>query len=134
MPYDDSNWQDKFIIKKSSKKKAGKGLFAKVKIKKGEHIGYYTGKILNGKQIMKEPYISSLYLMQVTEDYYILGEGKGSGFASMINHCKKPNAEMVVSTRWKTARIRAIKKIKKGEEIFYDYGKEYWNNMGKKPK
>ena len=41
---------------------------------------------------------------------------------------------MVVSTRWKTARIRAIKKIKKGEEIFYDYGKEYWNNMGKKPK
>jgi hypothetical protein len=134
MPYDDSNWKDKFAIKKSSKKKAGKGLFAKVKIKKGEHIGYYTGKILNGKQILREPYISSLYLMQVTEDHYILGEGKGSSFVSMINHCKKPNAEMVVSTRWKTARIRAIKKISKGEEIFYNYGKEYWDNMGKKPK
>lgn len=134
MAYNDSNWQEKFEIKKSSIKKAGKGLFAKVGIKKGEHIGYYTGKKLTAKQTEREPYVSSKYLMTVTKNCFILGEGKGSGFASYINHSSKPNAEIIISKKKKTARIAAIKKIKKGEEIFYDYSNEYWDNMDIKPR
>ena len=69
MPFDDSNWNDKFEVKTSSIKQAGKGLFAKIKIDKGEHIGYYTGKFLTAKQTEREPYISSKYLMTVTKNY-----------------------------------------------------------------
>lgn len=128
------NWFEKFTIKNSTKKNAGKGVFTRVNIKKNEHIGYYTGKILNAKQIERKPYSDSLFILQVTKDYYILGEGKDSSFTSYINHSDKPNARLVVSTRWKTARIVALKNIKKGEEIFYDYSNEYWDNLGKKPK
>lgn len=134
MKYNDVNWQDRFEIKESCKEDAGRGVFAKTNIKKGEHIGYYTGKVLSAKQIQREPYISSSYLVQVTHNYFILGEGKGINFVSFINHCSKPNAELVVSTRWKTARIVALKNIKKGEEIFYNYSDEYWENIGKTPK
>lgn len=133
MAYDDSDWRDRFTIKKSSKKKAGKGVFTTRHIGKGEHIGYYRGRILNDKQADREPYISSRYLLEVCGDCYIFGEGRGSSFTSFINHSDKPNARLVVSTRWKTARIEAIKRIRKGEEIFYDYGPEYWENLGRKP-
>ncbi len=134
MPFDDSDWQERFKIRKSSKRKAGKGLFARRKIRKGEHIGYYTGRILKEKQADREPFISSRYLLEICEDCYILGEGKGASFTRFINHSNKPNAQLVVSTRWKTARIEAIRKITEGEEIFYDYGDEYWENLGKKPR
>lgn len=133
MPYSDKNWEDKFEIKESSIKGAGKGLFTKVPIKKGEHIGYYTGRYLTEKQLEREPFISSKYIMTISKNCYILGEGKGSGFASFINHSNKPNAEIIVSTRWKTARISAIKKIKPGEEIFYNYSDEYWENLEVEP-
>lgn len=134
MPYSDKGWEEKFEVKKSSIKKAGKGVFTKVKIKKGEHIGFYTGKILTAKQIEKEPYISSSYIMEVTKNYYILAEGKKANFTRFINHSNKPNAEIIISKKKKTARIAAIKKIKKGEEIFYDYSDEYWENIGFDPK
>lgn len=134
MPFDDSKWKEKFEVKKSSIKNAGKGLFAKVRINKGDHIGYYTGKYLTAKQIEREPYVSSKYIMTVTKNCYILGEGKGSGFVSFINHSNKPNAEIIVSTRWKTSRIAAIKNIKPGEEIFYNYSDEYWDNVDFEPR
>lgn len=45
-----------------------------------------------------------------------------------MNHSSKPNVRLVVSVRWKTARFEAIRKIKSGEELFFDYGDEYWIN------
>ena len=129
----DNGWEDKFEIKKSKIKGAGKGVFAKKEIKKGEHIGYYTGKVINAKQLDKEPYISSLFILQITKDHFVYGEGKGSNFVSFINHSNKPNAELIVSTRWKTGRIAAVRKIKPGEEIFYNYSAGYWSALEKTP-
>ncbi len=134
MPVKDTGWEDRFEVKSSSKIDAGKGVYAKTQIKKGEHIGFYTGKIINDSQIYRKPYNSSLYIVHVSNGHYIYGEGKGSNFVSFINHCSKPNAKLVVSTRWKTARIVAVKKINKGEEVFYDYSNDYWINLGKVPK
>ncbi|MBK8946761.1 MAG: SET domain-containing protein-lysine N-methyltransferase [Ignavibacteriae bacterium] len=134
MKYYEKNWEENFEIKASKISGAGLGVFTKRNIKKGEHIGFYTGKILNAKQLSREPYISSLFILQITKNYFIYGEGKGSNFVSYINHSNKPNAELVVSTRWKTARIVAIKNIKQGDEIFYNYSDEYWKILEKTPK
>ena len=134
------NWtEDDFKVKKSTIPKAGKGLFSKVKIRPGDCIGHYTGKVLTDAQANLEPYIDSLYLVWVCKDYWIWGEGPLSNYTRFINHDdKKPNAELVTSNRWKTARIVATRKIKRGEEVFFDYGEEYWEvvdiEMNKRPK
>lgn len=114
---------------------AGKGLFATEDIKAGEHIGFYTGKVLNDYQANRKPYVDSLYLVYVCKDYWINGEGRLANYTRYINHaCKKCNSRLVTSTRWKTARIEAVRPIKAGEEIFFDYGDEYWETLGIKPK
>lgn len=33
---------------------------------------------------------------------------------------------MIVSTRWKTVRIECIREIFPGDEIFINYGEDYW--------
>lgn len=123
-----------FEVRPSKFPGAGLGLFAKVPVRKGDTIAYYTGKILTDKQSDREPYVSSRYLLWVCKDHWIYGEGPAAGYARLINHCHdKPNAELVVSTRWKTARIRALRAIPAGQEILYDYGPDYWETLGQHP-
>lgn len=123
-----------FEVKTSSIPGIGVGLFTKVTLKKGDHIGFYTGKVLTDDQAESDKYVESRYLLWICKDHWIYGEGKGAGYTRYINHSSRPNAELVTSVRWKTARFRALKTIKAGEEIFFDYGHEYWDNMDFKPK
>lgn len=121
--------EEDFEIKDSSIPGIGKGLFTKVNLKKGDHIGYYTGKVLTDDQAESDRYVESKYLLWICKDHWIFGEGKGSSYTRYINHSNKPNLELVTSVRWKTARFRALKAIKAGEELFFDYGPEYWEHM-----
>ncbi len=115
-----------FEVKRSSIKGAGKGLFAKKAIRPGDTIGHYTGKVLTDRQTERKPYSESVYIMWVCKDHNILGEGPLANYTRYINHKSKPNGQIVTSNRWKTARIEAIKHIKPGQEIFIDYGPDYW--------
>ncbi len=118
---------DSFEIKNSPGR--GKGLFAKVRIGKGETIGYYTGEIMRDWHSTRDPYRSSLYLLWVCKDHWINAVGPKANYSRYMNHSDTPNAELIVSTRWKTARIESLRSIKPGEEIFYSYGDEYWEAM-----
>jgi len=122
---------DSFIIKNSPGR--GKGVFAKTMIKKGETIGYYVGEIIRDWHANREPYVSSLYLMWVCKNRWINAVGPKSNYTRYINHGEKPNAELIISTRWKTARIESLRAIKPGQEIFYSYGDEYWEAMETDP-
>jgi len=115
-----------FEVKRSGIKGAGKGLFTQKTIRPGDTIGHYTGKILTDKQTERKPYSESVYIMWVCKDHNILGEGPLSNYTRYINHKSKPNSQIVTSNRWKTARIEAIKHIRAGQEIFIDYGPDYW--------
>lgn len=126
--------EENFEIKPSSIPGIGLGLFAKVPIAKGDTIGYYTGKILTDNQANSNKYCYSKYLLWICEDHWIWGEGKLSNYTRYMNHSEKPNILLVTSTRWKTARFEALKKIAAGEELFFDYGDEYWENMEFDPK
>jgi VIT1/CCC1 family predicted Fe2+/Mn2+ transporter len=53
---------------------------------------------------------------------------KKSNYTRFINHSKKPNCKFVVSTRYKTARVEALRNIKIGEELYLDYGPEFFIN------
>jgi SET domain-containing protein len=115
-----------FTIGPSTIEGAGNGLFSNVKIKVGDTIGHYTGEILNDEEVNELPYVDSDYILWVCKDHNIVGEGALANYTRYINHSEQANGRIVVSTRWKKARIEAIVSIAPGEEIFIDYGPAYW--------
>lgn len=122
-----------FEIKDSTVPGIGKGLFTKQKLYKGDTIGYYTGRIISDDDAESPKYIDSKYLLYICKDWWIYGEGRESNYTRYINHSDKPNALLVTSVRWKTARFEVLKPIPEGGEIFFDYGKDYWDNVDFKP-
>ncbi|MDX1346388.1 MAG: SET domain-containing protein-lysine N-methyltransferase, partial [Sedimenticolaceae bacterium] len=70
------------------------------------------------------------YLLWVCKDTNIVAEGELASYTRYINHSDDPNARFVVSTRWKKARVEALKRIRPGEEIFLDYGPYFWEAVG----
>lgn len=118
-----------FVVKESLVKGIGLGLYTKHHLFKGDTIGYYTGTIITDEDAESPKYIDSKYLLYVCKDWWICGEGKKANYTRYINHSSKPNARLIVSARWKTARFVAIKSIPAGTEIFFDYGRDYWDNV-----
>ena len=55
------------------------------------------------------------------------------GYASIYNHSDNPNCKIILHTEKKIAHIVTLRKIKKGEELFFNYGGLYWQNK-KAPK
>jgi hypothetical protein len=63
---------------------------------------------------------------------YVIGCNDGKvgimlGHASIYNHSDNPNVLWMIDYENNTAVIKAIKRIKPGDEIFADYGSEYWS-------
>ena len=50
------------------------------------------------------------------------------GNAMMYNHSSDPNAEWEIHDDNNFVRFKALKTISKGEEIFHNYGEEYWES------
>ncbi len=102
---------------------AGLGLFAMDDIKKGEWIIEYVGELKSNKEIEDN---TTKYLFEVNSKWTIDGSMR-SNTARYINHAHHANAEPeVIKNR---VFIQAKKPIKKGDEITYDYGKEYYDEF-----
>lgn len=103
---------------------AGLGLFAEKDIKKGDYIIEYIGIVRPNKEVEGN---TTKYLFEVNNRITIDGSPRWNT-ARYINHsCKKGNAESdIIKAR---VYIKAIKNIAKGDEITYDYGKEYFNEF-----
>lgn len=118
-----------FEVRESTIPGAGKGLFSKVRIEIEETIGYYQGAIITVEELNNGRCSGSDYLMFISAKHIIVGEGPKANYTRYINHSSSPNAFLVVSTRWKTARFEAIRPIAPGDEIFFNYGEQYWPNL-----
>ncbi len=106
------------VVKRAA---AGLGLFAARPIKKGERIIEYKGRAIS----KDEEYTSrSKYLFEVKRGLTIDGQAR-SNKARYINHSCRPNCEPEIEKG--RVFIDAVKNIKEGEELAYDYGKEYFN-------
>ena len=115
-----------FEVRPSTIEGAGKGLFAKTPIAEEDTIGYYTGEVIGENEFHDPERPFSAYVLWVCRTHIIVGEGPKANYTRYINHSDEPNAFLVVSSRWKTARFEALRAIAPGEEIFFDYGEDYW--------
>ena len=109
-----------YKIKKSKIDK--KGLYANTNIKNRTKIIEYKGKIVTKKQVEKDPKFDNdkaIYLFNINKKYDLDGDFKFN-IARLINHSGNPNCE-VYGTGLKVW-VYAIRDIKKGEELTYDYG------------
>lgn len=104
----------------------GLGIRAKKDLLGREEIGCYYGELKRKGDSVGWKYDFGYAL----KDYYI--DGEMGGYMSYLNHSDNPNVDVI----WKMHDIgtnnelhlvfRLNKNVKKGEELFIDYGEEYW--------
>lgn len=100
---------------------AGLGLYATEMIPKGACIIEYVGKRITPEE---EETSKSKYLFEIRKGFTLDGKPKWNK-AGYINHSCRPNAETEIYKE--RIYVMARRTIKPGEEITYDYGKEYFD-------
>ncbi|MBN43987.1 MAG: SET domain-containing protein-lysine N-methyltransferase [Rhodobiaceae bacterium] len=120
-----------WVVKKS--KVHGHGVFATNDIKNDVKIIEYVGEKVSRsegdkrsekrlKKYLNSKTTGSVYIFELNSRYDIDGSPHYNK-ARYINHSCRPNCE--VDIRKGKIWIKSIKKIKKGEELTYDYGYEF---------
>jgi len=101
--------------------KTGLGLFATKLIRRGTFIVRYTGRKLRNAVADQ---LDTKYLFEINSRWTIDGSSR-SNIARYINHSCRPNAETDIKKH--KILISAIKTIHPGDEITYNYGRDYFN-------
>ncbi len=111
----------------------GRGVRAKISLPKSAKIGCYIGPIKEGHYYDERWKYSFQY---VFKKYSVDGSSIES-IMSLLNHSDKPNCDVLYEIH-KVEDIEEIhltfilsKDVKRGEEIYIDYGKEYWEFASK---
>ena len=109
-----------YKVKKS--KIDNQGVYAARNIKAGTIIIYYKGKLITKKETDRNPKYDNdkaIYLFNLNSRYDLDGDFEYND-ARLINHTCNPNCE--VAGKGLKLWIFALRDIKKGEELSYDYG------------
>lgn len=124
--------EEHLVVKKSNIPGAGKGLFTKKAIAKGERIVEYKGKTSTWKEVDHRDG-SNVYIYYVNRNFVIDARTYPKSLGRYVNDARgltiikglTNNCEYVQEgTR---VFIDAIKNIPAGSELFVSYGKEYWD-------
>jgi uncharacterized protein len=99
--------------------KTGLGLFTGVPIKKGQFIIRYRGRKIP-TEITDD--LNNRYMFEINTRWTIDGANRRN-IARYINHSCRPNSEVYIVGH--DIKIRAIKNIKPGTELSYNYGRNY---------
>jgi uncharacterized protein len=125
----------KLVVKKSQLPGAGKGLYTKEFIKEGTAIVEYKGEIIDDKESERRAEEEDIYgyMFFINKKHCIDAYHTPQHVARYANDARgiarvkglKNNSDYEIVK--KKCFITATKDIQPGEEIFVDYGKEYWD-------
>lgn len=103
----------------------GLGLFATTPIAKQDYIVTYRGRRIPTKDAQtRERYAGAKYMFEISRQWTIDGSSRRN-VARYLNHSCRPNTEAVL--RKGKIVIKALRAIAPGDEITYDYGKDYFD-------
>lgn len=109
-----------FVVKRT---RTGLGLFALEPIPANKRIIEYTGKLVLNKEVEES---RGKYYFGVNTKWCLDGRER-SNLARYINHSCRPNSQAFIAGHrvW----IWSKKRIKAGDEITVDYGKDYFEKV-----
>ncbi|MGQ0828289.1 MAG: SET domain-containing protein [Bacteroidota bacterium] len=127
---------DDLEVKPSRIPKAGKGLFTKRDIKKGERVVEYLGEIITDKECEKRAEKDQFgYVFYINKKKCIDAQHVPEALARYANDARglvkikgvnnNASYEIWQNRGW----ITAEKNIKAGSEILVSYGAEYWRDI-----
>jgi hypothetical protein len=116
------------IVQRNSKIH-GQGVFATAPIKKGEDVIEYKGKLRTHEEVDEEygGKDTGHTFLFILNDTYVIDANIGGNVARWLNHGCAPNCQAFViedesgDPRKDKVVIEAIRNIKTGEELTYDY-------------
>ena len=102
----------------------GKGVFSAATLKKGEVLIEYVGEVISWKEALRrhphDPKDPDHTFYFHIDDKHVIDAKHGGNAARWINHACTPNCEAdEIDGR---IFIKALRTIKPGTELFYDYG------------
>jgi uncharacterized protein len=104
----------------------GNGMFALRDIPQGQILIEYQGRIINWKEALRrhphDPKQPNHTFYFSLEDGRVIDGNDDGNEARWINHACKPNCEADEDEQNSRVWIKALRDLKKGEELFYDYG------------
>jgi len=117
----------------------GFGVFAKKNIKKDAMVGEYTGILRNYSIKPDSKYAFAYPTIQIGEIKYddlVVDANEAGNITRFINHSiehKNVEHTIVYDNKGRHIVFYASRNIKAGEQLFIDYGEEYWDYFGIKP-
>lgn len=124
--------EDYLYVKSSQIINSGKGLFTAIEIYKDEIISIFKGEILSDEEaknradLGKDAYFINLLNGKILDCQDTDGFAKYANDASGFATSDFKNNSKITLDENENVCLVAIRKIKSGEEIFCDYGKNYW--------
>jgi len=109
----------------------GKGIRVKRDLRRGVEIGCYLGE-LKGCGDNSDGVYDFAYALR---GFYV--DGRNGSLLSFCNHSDRPNVDVI----WRMHNVgndelhlvfRVNRDVREGEELFIDYGEEYWEGMRKR--
>lgn len=124
--------EKQLIVKRSTLKGAGKGLFTTKAIPKGERIVEYKGKVTKWNEVNDRNGLNG-YIYYVNRNHVIDAWGAKGALARYANDAKglvrSDGLRNNCTYRIEGLRvfIYSMRHIPAGSELFVGYGKEYWD-------
>ena len=129
------------LVKPSTIPGANNGLFVDRDFKRGDWITYYDGDVksvgIQDRELLSRGSHDDWSHVIGIDQYTVIqchkepvpGSGGGGFINDGINIFLPPNVKFVADSERRMVCVRATRDIKKGEELFVSYGRNYWNRF-----
>jgi uncharacterized protein len=108
----------------------GRGVFARTTIPADVFLLNYEGEKIDERECTRRcDEGRGLYIMELGKEIYI-DAMFGGNWTCLVNHSRDPNIHAISDQKQQRILIYSTKEIKKGEQLFLNYGESWFEDNG----